>query len=77
MKVEQEKQETGIGGSRVQRYEYIRCDFGTTTNEEGDVSLKGQVVPGKDIFRYLGSTLQRDEDIVEDVSHRIKIVWMK
>ena len=59
------------------RLEYMRCDFGTTTREEEDVSLEGQVVPRKDTFRYLGSMLQRDGDIDEDVSHRIKAGWMK
>jgi hypothetical protein len=49
----------------------MRCVFGTTISEDGDVSLGGQVVP-KDTFRYLGSMLQRDDDIDEDVSHRIK-----
>jgi hypothetical protein len=39
--------------------------------------LGGQVVPKKDTFRYLGSMLQRDSDIDEDVSHRIKAGWMK
>ena len=57
--------------------EYMRCDFGTTTREEEDISLEGQVVPRKDMFRYLGSMLQRDGDIVEDVSHRIKAGWIK
>ena len=33
--------------------EYMRCDFGTTTWEEEDISLEGQVVPRKDTFRYL------------------------
>ena len=33
--------------------EYMRCDFGTTTWEEKDISLEGQVVPRKDIFQYL------------------------
>ncbi|KAG2578064.1 hypothetical protein PVAP13_6NG184603, partial [Panicum virgatum] len=47
------------------------------THEEGDVSLEGQVVPKRDTFRYLGSMLQRDGDIDEDVSHRIKAGWMK
>ena len=41
------------------------------------ISLEGQVVPRKDTFRYLGSVLQRDGDIDEDVSHRIKAGWMK
>ena len=57
--------------------EYIKCDFGTTTQEEEDTSLEGQVVPGMDTFRYLGSILQRDGDIDEDVSHKIKAGWMK
>ena len=56
--------------------EYMRCDFGTTTWEE-DISLEGQVVPRNDTFRYLESMLQRDGDIDEDVSHRIKAGWMK
>ena len=47
------------------------CDFSTTTREEKDVSLEGQVVFRKDTFRYLGSMLQRDGDIDEDVSHRM------
>ena len=41
------------------------------------ISLEGQVVPRKDTFRYLGSMLQRDGDIDEDVSHRIKAGYMK
>ena len=51
---------------------YMRCDFGTTTRDEEYISLEGQVVPRKDTFRYLESMLQRDGDIDEDVSHRIK-----
>jgi hypothetical protein len=55
------------------KIEYIKCDFNTTTQEEGDVRLDGQVLPKKDIFHYLGSILQNDRDIDEDVSHRIKV----
>jgi hypothetical protein len=33
--------------------EYIKCGFSTTTQEEGDVRLDGQVVSKKDIFHYL------------------------
>jgi hypothetical protein len=35
------------------------------------------VVTKKDTFRYLRSMLQKDGDINEDVSHRIKAVWLK
>jgi hypothetical protein len=51
--------------------EYMKCDFSATRHEEGDVSLDGQVVAKKDIFRYLRSMLQKDGDIDEDVRHRI------
>ena len=44
---------------------------------EEEVTLDGQVVPEKDTFRYLGSMLQKDGDIDENVSHRIKPGWMK
>jgi hypothetical protein len=37
--------------------EYMKCDFSATTQEEGDVRLDGQMLPKKDIFRYLGSML--------------------
>jgi hypothetical protein len=57
--------------------EYMNCDFSATTQEEGDVRLDGQVVSKKDIFRYLGSMLQKDVDIDEDVHHRIKAGWLK
>jgi hypothetical protein len=52
--------------------EYMKCDFSATTQEEGDVRLDGHVVPKKDTFCYLGSMLQKNVDIDEDVSYRIK-----
>jgi hypothetical protein len=56
---------------------YMKCDFSATTQEEEDVRLDGQVVSKKDTFRYLGSMLQKNGDIDEDVSHRIKVGWLK
>jgi hypothetical protein len=35
------------------------------------------VVPKKDTFRYLRLMLQKNGDIDEDVSHRIKTDWLK
>jgi hypothetical protein len=55
----------------------MKCDFSATTQEEGDVRLDGQVIPKKDIFHYLRSMLQKDGDIDEDLSHRIKSSWLK
>ena len=49
----------------------MMCDFSVTRQEGGVISLDGQVVAQKDTFQYLGSVLQKDDDIVEDVRHRI------
>jgi hypothetical protein len=57
--------------------EYMKCDFSATTQEEEDVRLDGQVVPKKDTFHYMGSMLQKNGDIDEDVSHKIKVGWSK
>jgi hypothetical protein len=58
------------------KMEYMKCYFSATT-QEGGVRLDGQVVLKKDTFHYLGSMLQKDGDIDEDVSHRIKVGWLK
>ena len=66
----------GFSLSRT-KTEYMRCGFSTTRHEEEEeVSLDGQLVPQKDTFPYLGSMLQKDGDIDEDVNHRIKTGWM-
>jgi hypothetical protein len=54
------------------KIEYMKYDFNTTTQEEGNVRLDGQVISKKDIFHYMGSMLQKDWDIDEDISHIIK-----
>ncbi|KAG2621667.1 hypothetical protein PVAP13_3NG311956 [Panicum virgatum] len=53
------------------------CDFSASRHEGGDVSLNGQVVAHKDTFRYLGLMLLKDDDIDEDVRHRISAGWLK
>jgi hypothetical protein len=55
----------------------MKCDFSATTQEEADVRLHGLVVPKKDTYHYLGLVLEKDGDIDEDVSHRIKDDWLK
>jgi hypothetical protein len=54
-KVELWRQTLESKGFRVSRTktEYMRCDFGTATYEEREVSLDDQVVPKKDTFCYL------------------------
>jgi hypothetical protein len=55
----------------------MRCQFSGENLDDGDVSLDGRVVPMSDTFRYLGSMLQREGKIDEDVSHRIRAGWVK
>jgi hypothetical protein len=78
LKLELWRQTLEAKGFRLTRSktEYMKCDFSATT-QEGDVRLDGQVVPKKDTFRYLGSMLQKDGDIDEDLSHKIKVGWLK
>jgi hypothetical protein len=51
--------------------------FSGENSDDGDVSLDGRVVPMNDTFRYLGSMLQSEGEIDEDVSHRIRAGWVK
>ena len=62
-------------GFRISRTktEYMMCEFSVTGHEDGDVSLDGRVVANKETFRYLGSMLQKDGDIDEDVRHRFSV----
>ncbi|XP_078151892.1 uncharacterized protein LOC144547176 [Carex rostrata] len=57
--------------------EYMRCEFSVVRSDDGDVTLAGQIVPRKDTFRYFGSMLQSDDEIGEDVNHRIRAGWVK
>jgi hypothetical protein len=41
-------------------------------SDDGDASLDERVVSMNDTFRYLGSMLQSDREIDENVSHRIR-----
>jgi hypothetical protein len=55
----------------------MRCQFSEENLDDGDVSLDGRVVPINDTFRYLGSILQNEGEVDEDVSHRIRAGWVK
>jgi hypothetical protein len=50
----------------------MRCQFSGKNSNDGDVCLDGRVVPMNDTFRYLGSMLQSEGEINEDVSYKIK-----
>ncbi|KAF3627840.1 putative pre-mRNA-processing factor 6-like [Capsicum annuum] len=67
-------------GFRVSRSktEYVECKFNDVRWEnEVVVKLEAQEVCKRDKFKYLGSVIQSDGEIDEDVSHRIGAGWMK
>jgi Reverse transcriptase (RNA-dependent DNA polymerase) len=57
--------------------EYMKHRFSGENSDDEDISLDGWVVPMNDTFWYLGSMLQSDGDIDENVSHRIRAGWVK
>jgi hypothetical protein len=64
--------------NEIQRLKYyMRCQFSGENLDNGDVSFDGRVVPINDTFRHLGSMLQREGEIDEDVSHIIRARWVK
>nr|XP_018627627.1 uncharacterized protein LOC108945833 [Nicotiana tomentosiformis] len=58
--------------------EYLECKFCDGTHEADiEVKLDAQVIPKRASFKYLGSIIQGNGEIDEDVAHRIRADWMK
>nr|XP_016449911.1 PREDICTED: uncharacterized protein LOC107774781 [Nicotiana tabacum] len=58
--------------------EYLECKFSIGAHEvEVDVKLDAHVIPRRDSFKYLGSVIQGNGKIDEDVAHRIGAGLMK
>ncbi|KAK9069524.1 hypothetical protein SSX86_011428 [Deinandra increscens subsp. villosa] len=67
-------------GLRISRSktEYLHCNFsGVSGVEDVQLTIDGQVVPPVAKFKYLGSFVQNDGDIDNDVNHRIRAGWCK
>ncbi|XP_075103734.1 uncharacterized protein LOC142178302 [Nicotiana tabacum] len=57
---------------------YSECKFSDEIEEaDMDARLDSQVIPKRGSFKYLGSVIQGNGEIDEDVTHRIRAVWMK
>ena len=41
----------------------------------GEVAIEGASIPRVERFRYLGSIIQENEEIDEDINNRIKVGW--
>ncbi|XP_060175999.1 uncharacterized protein LOC132606488 isoform X2 [Lycium barbarum] len=58
--------------------EYLECKFSETPQEVGvEVRLGAQAIQKKSSFKYLGSIMQGNGEIDDDVTHRIGVGWMK
>nr|XP_009802111.1 PREDICTED: uncharacterized protein LOC104247724 [Nicotiana sylvestris] len=56
------------------KIEYLECKFsGVTQEADGDVKLDTQGISRRESFKYLGSIIQKDGEIDEDVTHRIGV----
>ncbi|XP_071695003.1 uncharacterized protein [Rutidosis leptorrhynchoides] len=63
-----------------QKMEYLRCDFDRNDDAQEDgvnICIGDQILHSQTSFRYLGSVLHKSGRINEDVSHRIKVGWLK
>ncbi|XP_070057181.1 uncharacterized protein [Nicotiana tomentosiformis] len=58
--------------------EYLEYKFSDERHEEEvEVKIDTQVIPTRDSFKYLGSIIQGNGEIDEDVTHRIGAGWMR
>jgi len=66
-------------GFRVSRskIEYLHCCLSGRVDEGGEVTLGGRSTTKIDKFKHLGSIIQENGDIDEDISQRIKVCWQK
>ena len=67
----------GVRLSRA-KIEYMECKF--SKHEIRDytiVRLDGKEIPMSSHFKYLGSIIQKDDEINSDVNHMIQACWLK
>ena len=58
--------------------EYLYCRFSADEGGvTGEVAIEGASIPRVERFRYLGSIIQENGEIDEDINHRIKVGWKK
>ncbi len=79
-KLEQWRQRLESRGFKLSRSktEYLECRFGSQVGtNDGVVRLDGKDLTMSDCFKYLGSIIQKNGDIDQDVAHRIKSGWVK
>ena len=58
--------------------EYLHCRFSADEGSAAsEVAIAGETIPKVERFRYLGSIIQGNGEIDDDINHRIKVGWQK
>ena len=58
--------------------EYLHCRFSADEGSvASEVAIEGETIPKVERFRYLGSIIQGNGEIDDDINHRIKVGWQK
>ena len=58
--------------------EYLHCRFSVEGGGvASEVAIEGAIISRVERFKYLGSIIQGNGDIDEDINHRIKVGWQK
>ena len=57
--------------------EYLYCYFSGREVAEGEITIDGLLIPKAEKFKYLGSIVQQNGEIDEDINQRIKLDWQK
>jgi len=76
---EQWRQTLESRGFRLSRSktEYLKCEFSGVGGDEGEITMVGAVIPRVQKFKYLGSILEDNRDIDDDINYRIRVGWQK
>ena len=77
--IDETKEGVGDRGFRLSRTktEYVEFSMGEEEEGSGDLMLGDDTVQRKDVFKYLGSVMQSDGGVDEDIKHRIQVGWQK
>ena len=57
--------------------EYLKCEFSGVVGSGEVVTMGGVAIPRVEKFKYLGSIIEQNIDINEDINHRIRVYWHK
>ena len=56
----------------------MECHFNKSRSRDNEVvKIDNQEIPKSEHFRYLGSIISKDGELCDDVTHRIKVGWLK